>query len=130
MKKILSFILLAFFSLSTFGLQVSVHHCKGKDSYSIFGFDINKHCKCSHTASGHKPKCCNNETFTFQSNDDPFTSSNKTIAFQQFSIEKYLSAKEFQLVSLPQQHTSFSIIAHAPPEKNIQRSSLFCIFRI
>ena len=129
MKKLLSILLVSVFTLSTLGLQVSVHHCMGKDSYSIFGLDINKHCKCKHNSKGHKPSCCNDTTLSFVSTEDPFT-SNKTISFQNFSCVSFLKASYLLLSLTPYKNLFTSEVAHAPPERSTDLSSLFCIFRI
>lgn len=130
MKKLLIILLAFFFTLSAIGVEVTVHHCMGKTSLTVFGVDFNKHCKCKHEDESHKSRCCNNHTVTFKAAVDPFTSPFKTISFQQVLIDK-LFVKAHDLFLAPSLSNVQTIaFAHAPPERATSFTTLFCVYRI
>lgn len=130
MKKLLAIFLTVFFCLSAIGVEVTVHRCMGKVSYTVFGIDFNKHCKCKHEDESHKSRCCNTHTISFKAPQSPFTSPFKSISFQQVLIDK-IFLKEQNLFSVPLLNTTRqTAFAHAPPERGTSLNTLFCVYRI
>lgn len=131
MKKLLSIVLLTVFVLSVLGVRVSLHHCMGKNSFTLFEITFNKECKCEHSKSTHKPACCHDKTFSFEKNDDPFVLSGKICSVKQVVLSDFFHFSSIELTQIQQKVLNSTDLAHAPPEaRGVKLNSLFCIFRI
>jgi hypothetical protein len=126
MKKLLSLFLLVFFSLSAIGVQVSVHHCMGKTSFTIFGIDFNKDCNCKHQDKSHQSRCCNNHTFNIKALQDSYESSYKIISFKPVSLDKLFVKAQNLFCPLSLSINLRSAFTHPVIDIN----TLFCVFRI
>ncbi len=130
MKKVFTIFLTIIFSLSAIGVQVTVHHCMGKTSFSVFGVDLNKHCKCKHEDETHKSRCCNSHTVTFKAPQDPYTSPYTIVSFQQVLIDKMFVKAHDLFLAPSSSNVQTLAFAHAPPERGTSLNTLFCVYRI
>ncbi len=124
-------VFLAFiFSLSAIGMEVNVHHCMGKNSYTFFGIDFNKHCQCKHDSKQHKSSCCNNHRFLLKTVNDNFTTSTQLIVFNKINLYNFLIAPSpVCLFSLVNQAVSKKYL-HLLPDRGIPLYTLHQVFRI
>ncbi|MFM2225324.1 MAG: hypothetical protein RJA07_1526 [Bacteroidota bacterium] len=129
MKKITLLLTLFLYLSTTVGFSLTVHHCGGKNSFQLFGLNINKHCKCDHEKENHSTKCCHDKLVILKTNkNDKNTNksftlkfhSNKLVAFLPYQIATAFTTNNFPLPTF----VSESPHGHSPPIYILHRSFL------
>ncbi len=131
MKKALALFFIFIFSLSIIGIQVSVHHCMGKNAYTILGIDFNKSCKCRHSNEEHKSKCCDTKKITVKAEQNNYRTPSTIISFQKLSFNIFFLPKTqpIQILKCTQPIAIFDV-NHSPPNIGVPINTLFCTYRI
>jgi hypothetical protein len=119
MKRLLTFLLLSFYTLSSVGASVSTHYCMGK---------IRK-CQCAKPREGSIDHCCK-DTVKFVKSQDEHAVKWVSFETKQFPIDNHLESnnvdlKEFESFS-DIRYTSFLHISWSPPPLYI----MHCNYRI
>ncbi|MEI7471728.1 MAG: hypothetical protein WCJ85_05680 [Chitinophagaceae bacterium] len=127
MKKGLLILVLCCYALASFGVSLNYFYCCGKLK-SVSLTPTTKKQKCCKTMA--KKGCCNNKTITYKLSIDQKDHSQMAYHFE--SPMSNLDLPD-QLYNLPSSSTIISknsIDKRPPPNTAIDRSVLYCVFRI
>lgn len=112
------------------GIQITVHKCMGKTSYTVFGIDFNKNCKCKHNNQKHKSSCCNKKHVLVKTINDGLTAVTKTISPQKISVDSFVISASYLLQSPYYSTVNSTSFNHSPPDWGVPLNTLHCVSRI
>jgi hypothetical protein len=118
MLRVFSLVLSTYFIFGQIGVELSLHHCMGQTSYTLFGIEFHQTCTCDHDINGGMDHCCHSEKVTLKvKTDDPVQTPSSFLSIPLYSLMAVLPFEMDDNSGISEYNSLFSYPEKAPPGK-------------